>query len=63
MLKKNWVLVIVSLFLGGLVTEIIHVSTGDPNRPRTTNLSLLYGIIIFVVLKVMIKISDRDVTK
>jgi len=58
-LKRNWILIIVSLFLGGMVSEVIHISTGDPNRPRTTNLSLLYALIMFGLLKLMIKISDK----
>ena len=34
-LKKTWIRIIVSLFGGGLISEIVHISTGDPNRART----------------------------
>lgn len=58
-LRKTWIRVIVSLFGGGMVTEIIHISTGDPNRPSTTNLSLLYGLIIYVILTYIVKINEH----
>lgn len=60
-LKLIWVRVIISLFGGGVVSEIIHISTGDPNRPMTTNLSLLYGIIIFVILTFLVQKSDNKI--
>jgi hypothetical protein len=49
-LNKTWVRVLVSLIAGGFTAEIIHITTGDPNRPKTTNLTLLYAIIIFAIL-------------
>jgi hypothetical protein len=60
-LKKTWVRVIVSLIGGGMVTEIIHISTGDPNRPMTTNLSLLYAAIIFGILTFIIYKVDNKI--
>ena len=62
-LKKNWVLVIVSLFLGAIVTETVHITTGDPNRPITNNLTLLYAILMYGALKIMVRLSDRDQTR
>lgn len=59
LLRKAWFRVIISLLGGGLVTEIIHISTGDPNRPRTPNLSLLYAVVIFALLTFWIKKIDR----
>ena len=38
-----------------MATELIHISTGDPNRPRTENHSLFYGIVIYIILSVIIK--------
>lgn len=59
-LKKTWVRVIISLIGGGMLTEIIHISTGDPNRPMTTNLSLLYAAIIFAVLTfILYKVNNK----
>ena len=57
-LRKTWIRVIVSLIGGGMVTEIIHISSGDPNRPMTTNLSLLYGVIIYFILTYIVKYID-----
>lgn len=54
-LNKTWVRVIVSLFGGGITSEVIHISTGDPNRPKTTNLILLYALIIYAVLNYFTK--------
>jgi hypothetical protein len=59
LLRKTWVRVIISLLGGGAVSEIIHISTGDPNRPHTTNLTILYAIIIFGVLTYLIKTTDK----
>ena len=52
-LRKTWVRIIISLFGGGMASELIHVLTGDPNRPMTTNLSLLYALIIFFILSIV----------
>ena len=59
-LKKTWIRVVLGLIGGGMVAEIIHISTGDPNRPMTTNLSLLYAIIIFVVLTFFVKRQNKN---
>jgi len=59
-LKKIWVRIIVSLLAGGLITELIHISTGDPNRPMTTNLTLFYALIVYGVLTLIVKkLTDR----
>jgi hypothetical protein len=59
-LRKTWVKVLVSLIGGGMVTEIIHISTGDPNRPMTANLSLLYALIIFGILTFLVYKTDNN---
>jgi hypothetical protein len=59
LLRKPWFRVIVSLLAGGLAQEIIHISTGDPNRPQTTNLALLYGLVVFALLTLLVKRSDK----
>jgi hypothetical protein len=48
-LQKTWIRVLVSLFLGGAVSELIHITTGDPNRPQETNLSLVYAIFLYLI--------------
>jgi hypothetical protein len=59
-LRKVWVRILVSLLGGGMVTEIIHISTGDPNRPQTNNLTLLYALIIFGVLALIFGGPDKS---
>jgi len=52
-LQKTWIRVIVSLFAGGIISEIIHISTGDPNRPRAESDSLVYlgaALVIYLIL-------------
>ena len=47
-LRKTWVRILVSLLAGGLASEILHISTGDPNRPTSSGESLL--VLIFAVI-------------
>jgi len=52
-LKKTWIRIIVSLFGGGVISEIVHVSTGDPNRARTeggTLVMIASAIILYALL-------------
>jgi len=52
-IKNRWVRAIISFFAGGIAHELVFISSGDPNRPRTTGddiQPLLYDIIIFAVL-------------
>lgn len=58
-LNKLWARIIISLFGGGLTQEILHISTGDPNRPRGMNLTLLYALIIFAVLSWIVKSKNK----
>ncbi len=59
-LKKTWIRVLVSLIGGGMATELIHISTGDPNRPMTVNQSLLFAVIIFVILEIIVRIAGNN---
>lgn len=52
-LEKIWVRAIVSLLAGGMVQEIVHISTGDPNRPETPGISLIFLITVFVTFFVL----------
>ena len=52
-LQKTWIRILFSLLGGGLISEIIHISTGDPNRPSTSGESyraIIFSIIIFYIL-------------
>lgn len=55
-MRKVWVRVLISLFLGGAVSEGIHISTGDPNRPQENNFAILYAVIAYVILTVIVNI-------
>jgi glucose uptake protein GlcU len=51
-LKKTWVRVLVSLFGAGLIIEFIHISTGDPNRQRSSSsfgLLIIAAILFFIL--------------
>ena len=61
-LKTTWIRIIISLFIGGLIIELIHISTGDPNRPRTENSSLFLLVLAFIVygiLSLIVKKSNK----
>jgi hypothetical protein len=60
-LKKTWVRVVVSLFAGGVVSELIHISTGDPNRPMTSNFTILYTFIIYSILTRTVKKTSNGI--
>jgi len=57
-LKKNWIRIIVSLFAGSLIVELIHISTGDPNRPRAEGsipVMFLLAFIVYGILTLIVK--------
>lgn len=57
-LQKLWVRIIISLVAGGMATEVIFLSTGDPTRHRSVNdpnFTILYALIIFFVLTWAVK--------
>jgi len=62
LLQKTWFRVLLSLFGSGIVTEVIHVSTGDPNRPMAKGsavLGLFYALIIYVILTALLRRSGK----
>ncbi|MBK6931530.1 MAG: hypothetical protein IPH12_11970 [Saprospirales bacterium] len=59
-LKNTWIRAIISLLGGGMIAELMHISTGDPNRPMTTNLSLLYALLVYLTLTFLMKKLDRQ---
>lgn len=66
-LQKVSIRIVVSLLAGGFVTEIINISSGDPNHlhtpDRSTGYTMVLGIIIYIILTALIKKNDRDVFK
>ncbi|MBO9703638.1 MAG: hypothetical protein J7604_25765 [Sporocytophaga sp.] len=61
-IKITWIRVVISLFSGGLICELIHMLTGEPNKPETSNLSLLYTLIIYAFLTYFVKKSGRTLS-
>jgi hypothetical protein len=62
-LRKIWIRVIVSLVSGGLLMELFHITTGDPNRPREANFTLLFAAIIFGLIGFYIRVVDWKKSK
>ena len=58
-LQKSWVRIVLSLLAGGLITELIHISTGDPNRASTTADSYSVLIIAFICYFILTSIFNR----
>ena len=58
--NKTWVRVIASLFIGGLFSEIIHITTGDPNRPRSGNETFLMILSAIVIYFLLTSISKKE---
>jgi hypothetical protein len=50
LIQKLWFRVLVALLGGGILMELVHISTGDPNRPKSFNASLLFGVVLFGIL-------------
>lgn len=57
-LRKLWVRIIVSFIGGGMTMEILHISTGDPNRPMVANFSILFAVILFALISFYIRMLD-----
>ena len=58
LLRKTWTKVIFSLIGGGMITELLHVLTGDPNRPTEFNPSLILAVILYFALTIGIYLYD-----
>ncbi len=59
-LQKTWVRVLISLFTGGFVTEIFHITTGDPNRPVANNNSIFVIAIAGITYLLLTSISKKE---
>lgn len=51
-LKTTWIRIVVSLFAGGIIAELITLSTADYTSPQSSNigLHLLFAVLIYFVL-------------
>ncbi len=61
LLQKKWIRAIIGLLGGGLLIEIIHINTGNPNRPRENNslLLLLFAVVIYLLLTYILKKTGK----
>ncbi len=56
LLEKTWIRIVISLVAGGMATEIISISSGDPNRPANSAdsyLTLVFAIIFYLLLSTL----------
>ena len=58
-LKSTGLRIILSLFAGGMVSEIIHISTGDPNRPQGSGGSFIVLGVAFIAYLVLTFIAQK----
>jgi hypothetical protein len=58
-LQKGWVRVLVALLGGSIISELLHISTGNPNRPRAEGFLLLYAILVYIVLTGIAKQQNK----
>jgi len=62
-LEKAWIRGLISFILGGVIPEMIFVSTGDPNRPKnnsTNIMSLFLVIFIYFALTYIAKKNSKN---
>lgn len=62
-LERIWVRGLISFFGGGVIPEIIFISTGDPNRPRnnSTNMMTLFCVVlIYFTLTYFVKNKKKN---
>lgn len=58
-LQKPWIRIIISLIAGGMISEILHISTGDPNRPMGSGSSFIVLGSAFIVYLILTSISQK----
>jgi hypothetical protein len=56
-IKITWIRVVVSLLAGGIISELIHISTGDPNRPNSAAgiATIIAALIVYLLLTNLVK--------
>ena len=62
LLKITWIRIIISGFAGSIITEILHINTGNPNRPRGqifSILQLVFGIAIYKLITWKLRASGK----
>ena len=62
-IAQPWMRVIISLIGGGLISELVFILTGDPNRPRDsnyTNTSLVIVVLLYFTLDYVAKQNKKN---
>ena len=59
-LKVTWIRVLVSLVAGGMISELVHISTGDPNRPTGSGSSMLAMVAATIVYLLLTNLVTKD---
>jgi len=57
-LRKPWLRLIISLIGGGMVMELLHITTRDANRIVRPNFSWVLGVIIYAGISFYIRLVD-----
>lgn len=58
LLKQIWFKIVISLIGGGMAAELLHISTGDPNRSMEFNPSLVFALILYFTITFGIYLYD-----
>ena len=58
LLRKTWFKIVISLIGGGIIAELIHITTGDPNRPMKFNPTLIVAVILFLIISLGVYVND-----
>jgi hypothetical protein len=58
-LQKTGIRILISLFAGGMVAEILHITTGDPNRPEGNGSSFIVLGVAFIAYLLLTAISQK----
>ena len=57
-IKKVWVRILISLFVGGIFSELMHIRTGDASVETSNNHVYTFGIFTYILLTVLIWVSN-----
>ena len=58
-LQSTGVRIVISLFAGGMFAEILHITTGDPNRPRGNGSPFIVLGVAFIAYLVLTAVSKK----
>jgi len=62
-LKKTWVRILVSFIAGGFISETAFILGGDLKRPRGTDFTLLYAVLVYLFITAVFYFTGRKQSK